>query len=75
METVVDLDPEAYRVAQERAAAQGVTLGKVLGDALLGRVAESPVEAKLETDGDGWPVLRFGHPLSIEEAKALVEED
>ena len=70
METTVELEPEAYRMAKALAAERGESLGKVLGDALLGRR-----EAEIETDAEGWPIIRTERPIPSEQVKAWIEED
>ena len=70
METTVDLEPEAYRKAEVLAAERGQSIGQVLGDALLGRR-----EALIETDTEGWPIIRTERPITSEQVKEWLAED
>ena len=57
-------------MAEALAAERGQSLGKVLGDALLGRGV-----ARLETDAEGWPMIRTGKPITSEGVEAGIGED
>ena len=72
MVTTVDLDPEAYRLAEALAAKRRQSIGQVLSDAVLSLGRDPGI---LEVDAQGWPIIRFGRPMTADNVRALTEED
>lgn len=70
MELTVELETEALRKAESLAAERGQSLGKVLGDAILGQSSHEIV-----TNADGWPLIQTRGPITTEEIKAMIAED
>lgn len=76
METTVDLEPEAFEKAQALAVERGQSIGKVLGDALLGHHSDMRrPSTRVESDEEGWPVIHNSGPITSEQVKAWIEED
>jgi hypothetical protein len=77
MVTTVDLDPEAYRLAQALAAERRQSIGKILSDAILSGQRSEP--AAEETSSDRSPselsAIPFEHPITTEEIRAMIAED
>lgn len=75
MRTTLDLDLRSYRLAKAIAAQKGVSLGKVVAEALLahfGRTEAPSVE--LGKSAAGFPVLSIGRPVTAEDVAELEDE-
>lgn len=76
MQTTVDLEPEVIRLAQEMAARQSVTVGKLLGDTFLERFGPTSNEfPKVVRGPHGLPEVYLGRKVTAEEVKAAIEEE
>jgi hypothetical protein len=76
MVTTVDLDPEAYRLAEALAAKRRQSIGKVLSDAiLLGQHSTLEGEPSVTRGSSGLPEIRFGEPTTLDEVQQAIEED
>ncbi|RYG46988.1 hypothetical protein EON79_08615 [bacterium] len=76
MLTTVDLEPEAYRIAQAIATQQSRTVGEILSEAVVSQFRSVPVVIeKLEAGPDGFPLLFLNRPITSEEVATLIEEE
>lgn len=77
MVTTVDLDPEAYRLAQALAAERRQSIGKILSDAILSRQHSVPAadETSITQNSSGLPEIRFGRQITTEGIRAMIAED
>jgi hypothetical protein len=76
MRTTVDLDPEAYRIAQGLASQRHETLGKVLGDAIMD--VSRPISSTPIVVRDGpfrLPMISLVRVITPEEVAETIEED
>ena len=76
MRTTITLDERAYRLARAVAAQRHESVGKVLGDALLGKfdVADTSV-GQVVIDQFGFPTVRTGTVITNEDVAKAIAED
>ena len=74
MELIIDLEPEALRRAESLAAERGQTIGKVLSDALLGRIVPDGYP-KVVVGPSGLPEIHLGRPVTLDEVREAIEDE
>jgi len=76
VETIVDLAPEAFRLAQTVASQRHQSVGEVLSEAVIGHFKDlSRPAARFSIDEQGFPQVHVGRPISPEEVADAVEEE
>jgi hypothetical protein len=73
--TTLDIDQTTYRLAKAIAAQRGISMGKVVAEAIAAQYGEtnepSDVIGRSEA---GFPVLTIGRPITSEDVAELEDE-
>jgi hypothetical protein len=80
MRTTIDIPERQHALFTNLARAQHTSLGKLLVElaerGLKAGVNEAPANYQVEVDPEtGLPLFRSGHPVTLEDVKALEDEE
>jgi len=75
MRTTLDIDQLSYRLAKAVATQKGISLGKVVGEAIRAQfgTSETPSTTIGRSDA-GFPTLTIGRPITLSDVAELEDE-
>ena len=75
MRTTLDIDQQSYRLAKAVAAQRGISLGKVVAEAIRAQFGNSgDPSSTVGRSEAGFPVLTIGRPITSEDVAELEDE-
>ena len=76
MRTTVDLTPAVHHRAKLIADQSGRSLSRVIADLTVRGLAQLDEPTRIVLDDDtGFPTISIGRPITVEQARALADED
>jgi hypothetical protein len=75
MRTTLDIDQQSYRLAKAVSAQKGISMGRVVAEAILAQYGRSePASVQVGHSEAGFPVLTIGRPITAEDVSDLENE-
>jgi hypothetical protein len=75
MRTTLDIDQQSYRLAKAVAAQKGISLGKLVAEAIRAQFGSSEVPSNtIGRSEAGFPVLSIGQPITSTDVAEALED-
>ena len=76
MRTTLDIDQDSYRLAKAIAAQKGISMGKLVAEAIQRQYGASDTPStEIGTSVAGFPVVTIGRPITPEDVADALDDD
>ena len=76
MQTTFDIDPDVVHLIHTLANQRSQSVNDVLAEAVRSHYREASLPmATLSVDDQGFPQIRIGRPITLEEVQAAIDEE